>query len=89
MKPASTTRSIRCRRFPLRHGFFASFATQFGNLGFVAAAYNAGAHRVSEWLAHDRALPRETLNYVLRVTGRSAEQWRKTPPTDVGIGLCG
>jgi hypothetical protein len=55
---------------------------QFGNLGFVAAAYNAGAHRVSEWLAHRRALPRETLNYVVRVTGRSAEDWRKTPPDD-------
>jgi hypothetical protein len=58
---------------------------QFGNLGFVAAAYNAGAHRVGEWLARGRALPRETLNYVLRVTGRSAEQWRTTPPTDTAL----
>jgi hypothetical protein len=55
---------------------------QFGNLGFVAAAYNAGAHRVSEWLQHRRALPRETINYVVRVTGRSAEDWRKSPPDD-------
>jgi Transglycosylase SLT domain len=58
---------------------------QFGNLGFVAAAYNAGAHRVGEWLARGQALPRETLNYVLRVTGRSAEQWRTTPPTDIAL----
>jgi soluble lytic murein transglycosylase-like protein len=58
---------------------------QFGNLGFVAAAYNAGAHRVGEWLARGRALPRETLNYVLRVTGRSAEQWRSAPPTDIAL----
>ena len=58
---------------------------QFGNLGFVAAAYNAGAHRVGEWLARGRALPRETLNYVLRVTGRSAEQWRTAPPTDIAL----
>jgi hypothetical protein len=58
---------------------------QFGNLGFVAAAYNAGAHRVGEWLARGRTLPRETLNYVLRVTGRSAEQWRTTPPTDTAL----
>jgi hypothetical protein len=55
---------------------------QFGNLGFAAAAYNAGPHRVSDWLDRGKALPRETLNYVLRVTGRSAEQWRTTPPTD-------
>jgi hypothetical protein len=52
---------------------------QFGNLGFVAAAYNAGAHRVSEWLARGRALPRETVNYVMRVTGRTADQWRVKP----------
>jgi hypothetical protein len=52
---------------------------QFGNLGLVAAAYNAGAHRVSEWLQHHRALPRETRDYVVKITGRSAEQWRSSP----------
>ena len=55
---------------------------QFGNLGFVAAAYNAGAHRVAEWLEHRRDLPRETRNYVVRVTGLSAEAWRKIPVDD-------
>ena len=54
----------------------------FGNLGFVAAAYNAGAHRVGEWLDHRRALPRQTRTYVLRVTGRSVEAWRKAPVED-------
>jgi hypothetical protein len=54
----------------------------FGNLGFVAAAYNAGAHRVSEWLQHHRALPRETRDYVVKVTGRSAEQWRNSTVHD-------
>ena len=58
---------------------------QLGNLGFAAAAYNAGPHRVSDWLASGKALPRETLNYVLRVTGRSAEQWRTTPPADATL----
>ncbi len=58
---------------------------QFGNLGFVAAAYNAGARRVAEWLEHRRSLPRETLNYVYRVTGRSAEEWRKSPPDDAAL----
>ncbi len=58
---------------------------QFGNLGFVAAAYNAGAHRVAEWLERRRALPLETRNYVVLVTGRSAEEWRKTPPGDAAL----
>jgi hypothetical protein len=55
---------------------------QFGNLGFVAAAYNAGPRRVSEWLERHRRLPRETQNYVVNVTGRSVEEWQKTPPDD-------
>jgi len=55
---------------------------QFGNLGFVAAAYNAGPHRVADWLDHRRALPQETKTYVLRVTGRSAEAWRTSPLAD-------
>jgi Transglycosylase SLT domain len=55
---------------------------QFGNLGFVAAAYNAGAHRVAEWLENGHTLPHETQNYVRRVTGRSIETWRKAPVDD-------
>lgn len=54
----------------------------FGNLGYAAAAYNAGAHRVGEWLDRHRALPRETRTYVLRVTGRTIEAWRKSPVDD-------
>ena len=54
----------------------------FRNLGFVAAAYNAGAHRVGEWLDRGRTLPRQTRTYVLRVTGQSVEQWRKAPLGD-------
>jgi hypothetical protein len=53
--------------------------TQFRNLGFVAAAYNAGARRVAEWLKHRRGLPRETRGYVVRVTGLSVDAWRKMP----------
>ncbi len=59
-----------------------SLREQFGNVGFAAAAYNAGAHRVTEWLEHHRTLPRETQVYVARVTGRSAEAWRKSPHDD-------
>jgi hypothetical protein len=58
---------------------------QFGNLGFAAAAYNAGPRRVSDWLERRARLPRETVNYVLNVTGRSVEQWQKTPPDDATL----
>ncbi len=60
---------------------------QFGNLGFAAAAYNAGPRRVSDWLASGHALPRETLDYVMRVTGRSAEQWRTAPPAENALAF--
>ena len=58
---------------------------QFGNLGFAAAAYNAGPRRVSDWLERRSRLPRETVNYVLNVTGRSVEQWQKTPRDDAAL----
>jgi hypothetical protein len=57
----------------------------FGNLGFAAAAYNAGAKRVGEWLDRRRSLPRETKVYVLRVTGHSIEAWRKSPVDDAKL----
>ena len=63
----------------------------FGNLGLAAAAYNAGAHRVGEWLDRHRALPAETRNYVVRVTGRTVEAWRKarsTIPSSLSSGRC-
>ena len=47
----------------------------FGNLGLAAAAYNAGPRRVRDWLDGHGGLPAETRNYVLRITGRSAEDW--------------
>jgi Transglycosylase SLT domain len=58
---------------------------QFGNLGLVAAAYNAGPRRVTEWLERNRTLPRETLNYVVSVTGHSIEQWKKAPLDDAAL----
>jgi hypothetical protein len=57
----------------------------FGNLGFAAAAYNAGPRRVGEWLDRRHALPRETRNYVERVTGRTMEAWRKSPVDDAKL----
>jgi hypothetical protein len=47
----------------------------FGNLGLAAAAYNAGARRVTAWLSRQGSLPQETLNYVRVVTGRDVSDW--------------
>ena len=49
---------------------------RFGNLGLVAAAYNAGPKRVSDWLRQRSGLPDETRQYVNRITGRPVEAWR-------------
>jgi hypothetical protein len=64
---------------PASARFLQRLRLQFGNLGFVAAAYNAGAHRVIEWLERRASLPRETRDYVVRVTGMSVEAWKTTP----------
>lgn len=50
-------------------------AQRFGNLGLAAAAYNAGAGRISAWLAKKGKLPQETKDYVKTITGRPAEGW--------------
>jgi len=64
---------------PASARFLQRLRLQFGNLGFVAAAYNAGAHRVIEWLQRRAGLPHETRDYVVRVTGLSVEAWKKMP----------
>ena len=55
--------------------YLADLQSRFGNLGLAAAAYNAGADRVSDWLADNATLPYETQDYVLFITGVSAETW--------------
>jgi hypothetical protein len=72
---------------PASARFLRELREQFGNLGFVAAAYNAGPHRVVAWLEHHTSLPRETRNYVVRVTGLSAEAWRKIPVDDAALSF--
>src|SRR5581483_3387837 len=67
---------------PASARFLRALRMQFGNLGFVAAAYNAGPRRVIEWLEHRSGLPRETRGYVERVTGLSVEAWRKIAVSD-------
>jgi len=53
----------------------ADLKRQFDNIGLATAAYNAGSKRVNGWLANGEALPRETRNFVLAVTGHSPEEW--------------
>ncbi len=47
----------------------------FGNWGLAAAAYNAGPTRVANWLSSGGFLPLETEEYVLDITGRSADEF--------------
>lgn len=60
---------------PASAALLADLRRQFGNFGLAAAAYNAGPGRVRQWLAGHSALPLETINYVARVTGRTARDW--------------
>ena len=53
-----------------------SLRARFGNLGLVAAAYNAGPKRVADWLEQRSELPKETRDYVNIITGRPPEAWR-------------
>jgi hypothetical protein len=55
---------------------------EFGNLGLVAAAYNAGPGRVARWLERRVSLPKETRDYVVRVTGLSVDAWRNMRVSD-------
>lgn len=48
---------------------------RFGNLGLAAAAYNAGPQRVRGWLDGRSGMPAETRDYVVRITGRTIEDW--------------
>jgi hypothetical protein len=67
---------------------------QFGNIGLAAAAYNAGANRVADWLAGSGGLPVETRNYVFTITGRTVEDWAAyrqqgtVPPEAVDAKSC-
>src|SRR6476646_5472085 len=55
--------------------FLNELRNQFGNLGLAAAAYNAGPHRVQEWLNGSGSMPQETRNYVVAITGSTVDDW--------------
>jgi hypothetical protein len=68
---------------PASASLLADLKTRFGNLGLAAAAYNAGADRVANWLADAATLPWETQDYVLSITGAPAEQWTEDELPDL------
>lgn len=57
--------------------YLAELRKGFGNLGYAAAAYNAGEDRARRWIAGDSGLPWETQDYVLSITGHGPDEWKK------------
>jgi hypothetical protein len=57
--------------------YLSELKTRFGNLGIAAAAYNFGEEGARLWRTGKSRLPWETRDYVLSITGREAEEWRK------------
>ncbi|HEX2510727.1 MAG TPA: lytic transglycosylase domain-containing protein [Microvirga sp.] len=60
--------------------FLRHLRDRFGNLGLAAAAYNGGPARVAAWMEGRGGLPDETRTYVVRITGRPAEDWAAADP---------
>jgi len=84
---------------PASAHYLRDLADRFGNLGLAAAAYNAGERRVTDWRAGTGGLPFETRDYVISITGLSAEDWnvpgaalkpveRPLPPDERPPGSC-
>jgi Transglycosylase SLT domain/SPOR domain len=65
---------------PASARFLNELRLRFGNLGLAAAAYNGGPTAVAHWLAKKGSLPFETEDYVLAVTGHTADEWRSDKP---------
>ncbi len=60
---------------PASASFLHDLKAAFGNWGLAAAAYNAGTGRVSSWIRTGGFLPLETEDYVLDITGASADDF--------------
>lgn len=55
--------------------FLADLEAEFGSWGLAAAGYNGGPNRVPRFVAGESGLPRETIDYVYSITGRTAQYW--------------
>ena len=60
---------------------------EFGNLGFAAAAYNAGEQGVRNWRAGKSRLPHETEDYVFVITGYTSDKWNKADTVNADYTL--
>jgi hypothetical protein len=65
---------------PASARFLNELRLRFGNLGLAAAAYNAGPTAAARWIVKKGSLPFETEDYVLAVTGHTADEWRSDKP---------
>ncbi|WP_269283586.1 lytic transglycosylase domain-containing protein [Sinorhizobium psoraleae] len=66
--------------------YLSELKSRYGNLGFAAAAYNAGEAGLERFLENDR-LPYETRDYVLAITAYPVEDWRDNPPKSLNLEL--
>lgn len=66
--------------------YLKDLSVRFGNLGYAAAAYNAGENGFARFLSGGR-LPIETRDYVFAITGSLIETWRDNPPDKAAPAL--
>ncbi len=67
--------------------YLADLSARFGNIGLAAVAYNGGEDRAARFIGASGGLPFETRDYVMSITGLSAEIWRDDPPKSVDLHL--
>lgn len=67
--------------------YLADLSDRFGSLGLAAVAYNGGEDRAARFVANGGHLPFETQDYVLAITGFTAEDWRESPPQTLDLRL--
>lgn len=69
--------------------YLAELSQTYGNIGLAAVAYNGGEARAARFKAEGGRLPDETRDYVVSITGHSADHWRVTPPATLDLSLRG
>lgn len=67
--------------------YLAELRGEFGSIGMAAVAYNGGEDRAARFISEGGGLPYETQDYVLAITGLSAEDWRDSPPESLDLSL--